>query len=296
MPDCGSGTTKDVTPPITTIHGLPFLWHADEGPVTLSLSAAEASSAPVFTYYRIGAGPVTTYTAPFEVSTEGTTTVRFWSKDSAETPNIEAEQTRYVRIDRTGPTLKPAPLAEYRGPAVVRFGVSDAFSGIDFSAWRLDGVPLGGLAPTGGVVTVSAPGLHVLAWTALDEAGNESTGTASFTVKRAQTLVRTPARSALTLTRVRGVATYRAAVAVRATPDAAPYSGTVPLAGKQVVLQRSTDGRTWKTVATRTTSVAGTTSFSVRLSKAGKARYRWYSSSNTTLAAGASPVTTVTVK
>ncbi|MDZ4168373.1 MAG: hypothetical protein U1E26_01780 [Coriobacteriia bacterium] len=296
MPDCGSGTTVDRTPPLTTIHGLEWGWHADAGPVTLSLSAFEASSSPVVTYYRIGGGPVITYMAPFDVSAEGTTTVRFWSQDSAETPNTELEQTRYVRIDRGAPTLTTVPLAEYRGPAVVRFGLSDAHSGVGFAAWRLNGAQLSGVAPTGGSVTVSAPGAHVLSWTALDNAGNESTGAASFTVKRTQTLVRTPARSALTLRRVRGVVTYRAAVTVRATPETAPFTGSVPLAGKQVVLQRSTDGRTWKTVATRTTSAAGTASYSVRITKAGKARYRWYSPSSVSAAAGASPITTVTVR
>ncbi len=33
------------------------------------------------TYYRIDGGDETTYTAPFEISGEGTTTVEYWSVD-----------------------------------------------------------------------------------------------------------------------------------------------------------------------------------------------------------------------
>lgn len=294
MPDCGSGTV-DLLPPHTSIDGLPFAWHTDAAPVRLSLAASEASSPPAITYYRIGAGPVTTYTAPFEISAEGTTTVRYWSKDSAVPPNVEAEQVRYVRIDRGAPTLAVAPAGEYATPARVAFSVTDAHSGVAFSEWRLDGARLR-VPVASGSTTVSAPGVHTLSWVAIDAAGNEATGAVSFTVKRAQSLTRAPAKPALTLTRVRGVATYRASVTVKATPDTSPFTGFVPLAGKTVLLQSSTDGVRWKTVATRVTSATGVASHSVRLTRAGRVRYRWFSPGDSVLATATSPATTVTVR
>ncbi len=294
MPDCGSGTV-DLQPPTTSIEGLPFGWHSDTGPVRLSLSAREASSPPAITYYRIDTGPVTTYTAPFEITAEGTTTVRYWSKDSASPPNVEAEQVRYVFIDRTAPRVTLAPSAEYATPASVRFGIADAHSGLALVQWRLDGSQLA-VPAAGGTTTVTAPGAHTLSWRAIDVAGNVATGSAIFVVKRRQSLSRTPARSALTLTRVRGVAVYRAAVSVKATPEAAPFTGFVTTAGKTVLLQSSTDGIRWRTVATRTTSAQGTASASVRLTKAGRVRFRWFSPGDDTFAPRVSAETVVTVR
>ena len=82
--------TPDTVPPTTTISGNSSLWVM--GPVTLTLSATDASSTVAATYYSTdGSTPTNVYTGPFQVSQEGTVTVKYYSVDSAN--NEEAEQS-----------------------------------------------------------------------------------------------------------------------------------------------------------------------------------------------------------
>ena len=68
----------DDTDPVTTAD-IDEAWQ--NGPVTVTLTRPTPSQASQATYYRIDGGAETTYTAPFEISAEGTTTVEYWSVD-----------------------------------------------------------------------------------------------------------------------------------------------------------------------------------------------------------------------
>ncbi|TLN02439.1 hypothetical protein FDZ71_13080, partial [bacterium] len=97
----GTATVRiDRTAPVTTATVTPATWSAS--PATVTLSATDATSGVATTRYRIGTGSVTTYTAPFAVSAQGTTTVYFWSVDVA--GNTESTKTATAYVDSVAPT------------------------------------------------------------------------------------------------------------------------------------------------------------------------------------------------
>jgi hypothetical protein len=86
-------------------------------------------------YYRIDGATPQLYTAPFDVLTEGTHVLSFWSVDAA--GNIEAAQSLPLKIDGTPPTLAwgaitPAPNPEgWNNTAVdIPYTVRDEISGV----------------------------------------------------------------------------------------------------------------------------------------------------------------------
>jgi len=95
----------DTTPPTTTAllagtqgnNG----WYISD--VTVTLSATDSGSGIKTTKYKIDTGNWQTYTAPFEITTEGTTTVSYYSEDNV--GNQEAEESKEVKIDKTPPSV-----------------------------------------------------------------------------------------------------------------------------------------------------------------------------------------------
>ncbi|MCL4555038.1 MAG: cell wall-binding repeat-containing protein [Actinobacteria bacterium] len=90
----------DEGPPVTTASGFPVGW--TNQPVTVTLSAIDASSGVAATFYRIASDPVQPYTGPFVIDRDMDAIVRWWSVDRM--GNVEAENTRRVRMDRTPPS------------------------------------------------------------------------------------------------------------------------------------------------------------------------------------------------
>jgi len=96
--------TVDDIPPETTI----FLsgtqgdndWYISD--VAVTLSAADTGSGVKETKYKINTAPWQTYTFPFPISTEGITTVYYYSVDNAN--NQESERSKKLKIDKTKPT------------------------------------------------------------------------------------------------------------------------------------------------------------------------------------------------
>ena len=90
----------DIAPPATTTNGFPVGWTSQ--PATVTLSATDVGSGVATTYFRLPGGPVETYTGPFVIDRDMDAIVRWWSVDKM--GNVEAENTRRVRMDRTPPS------------------------------------------------------------------------------------------------------------------------------------------------------------------------------------------------
>ena len=126
--------STDHTPPTTTISGVPVGW-ADHN-VTFSLSATDGAggSGVAYTFYRLNASALTTYTAPVLVSAEGTTGVTYYSVDAV--GNVEAAKAATITIDKTAPALvasattQPNAAGWYRSAVTVHFSATDALSGV----------------------------------------------------------------------------------------------------------------------------------------------------------------------
>jgi hypothetical protein len=104
----------DATAPTTSAVASPAGW--TKGRVSVTLSAADGSGSGVATtYYKVGAGgQTTTYAGPVAFTSQGVTTVYFWSTDTA--GNVGQAQTVQVMIDKTRPqTWARAKVAVKRG-------------------------------------------------------------------------------------------------------------------------------------------------------------------------------------
>ena len=163
----------DNTPPVSGSNA-DAVWHKDD--FLLSLAATDALSGPRTTYYRIGAGATTTYTAPIDVTAEGTTTVSFWSKDVA--GNVETTKSATVLVDKSAPvTTSNADTAWHAGSFTMTLTASDALSRPDVTFYRI-----GAGAPTTytAAFAVTTEGVDTIAFWSVDHAGNvESAQTAT---------------------------------------------------------------------------------------------------------------------
>lgn len=162
----------DFLSPVTAVslNGTPGQnnWHTSNVQLNLTASDNEGGSGVAKTEYSFDGTNWITYTAPFTVSTEGTTKVYYRSTDKA--GNIEATKEQLIKIDKTPPTISGAattpPNANgwYNSDVAVHFTASDTVSGID------------AVTPD---ITISTEGTdQSVTGTAIDQAGNS----ASFNV------------------------------------------------------------------------------------------------------------------
>ena len=172
------------TPPTTTIGLVPSaaLTSWVNTNVTFTLTATDGPTGQVAnSFYALGAGSSTTYTAPVTLTSEGTTTVHYWSVDT--TGNVETSHSVDVRIDKTPPQTTSNALPTYAGVASITLSASDALSGVASTQFKLDdeATQTSNANPT--VVTTNEPGSHTLAFFSVDNAGNaEAVTTVPFTV------------------------------------------------------------------------------------------------------------------
>jgi VCBS repeat-containing protein len=105
--DTGQVSDPDTTAPTTTISlaGTPGKNGYYVSPVTVTLAATDPDNAPntLTTTYSINGGTNQPYTTPFTISTNGTTTITFFSTDPA--GNVEASNTQTINIDTVAPVI-----------------------------------------------------------------------------------------------------------------------------------------------------------------------------------------------
>ncbi|MFA5844820.1 MAG: hypothetical protein WC971_08350 [Coriobacteriia bacterium] len=135
-------TTKSATltirrpDPVTTCT-IDTAWHS--GNVTVSMAATQPGLPAPTILYRVGTGSNTTYTAPFVVSTEGTTPVGCWSIDASGLAGVPT--TSVVRIDRTAPSATTTSFASWfpstTTSTVFSVSATDALSGVRNTYYRV---------------------------------------------------------------------------------------------------------------------------------------------------------------
>ncbi len=142
------------------------------GSATVSLSAYDATSGVAATYYsKTGGTPTTRYTGPFTVTSEGQSTVKYYSVDGR--GNAETVQQFAVKVDNTAPETTDNAAESYVGTATVALTPSDPLSGVAATRWRVDG----GTWTTGTVASIPyvANSRRTLQWYSIDAAGNSET-------------------------------------------------------------------------------------------------------------------------
>jgi hypothetical protein len=186
------GDTTDVTPPTTTVSGVPSGWSKTH--VTVTMSATDDQPGTITTQYRLeGAAGWSTYAAPFTVSTQGTSTYEYRSFDAV--PNYEVTRTFQVRVDAQGPqTLALAKVTVKKGKkATFKFRVNDVTPSAKVTIKIYKGAKCVKKIPVGSVSTNAA---KTFKWTcrlpkrsyvwkvyATDQAGNAQKSVGSKTMK-----------------------------------------------------------------------------------------------------------------
>jgi hypothetical protein len=153
--------------PRTTISGVPASWAS--APVTFAL-AGSSPTGPVTTYYRLGGGGSSVYASPVTVSSEGVTTVTFYSVDAE--ASREPSRTAQIMIDLTPPAsgVSGMPVGWGRTTAHLTFSAGDALSGVAGIRYRVGGAWVTRTSPV--AVDVLAQGTTPIEWYAFDVAGN----------------------------------------------------------------------------------------------------------------------------
>lgn len=146
------------------------------GPVSVALSATDASGIALIRYTTDGSDPSSAspvYSAPFTVS--ATTTVKFRAWDNAN--NVEATRSQLISRDSTAPVSSiacngaPCSSAPYNAPVSVSLSATDASSGVAVIRYTTDGSDPTVASPAySAPFTVSATG--TVKYRAWDNAGN----------------------------------------------------------------------------------------------------------------------------
>jgi uncharacterized repeat protein (TIGR01451 family) len=108
-------TIADNIPPITSITMDGTLgsnnWFISDVTFTFTSSDNPSGSGVASTEYSLDGTTWTTYTAPFTITAEGTTTVFYHSTDNA--GNVEEIKQQAINIQKTPPTPEPEPVPEF---------------------------------------------------------------------------------------------------------------------------------------------------------------------------------------
>lgn len=150
-----------------------------KGPVNVTLTRTDALSGVASTFYAINGGTQQTYTAPFNMTTDGVHTLEFHSVDAA--GNVESKTARTVRVDSTAPSTTADIAGTYQDSATIQLAATDAHSGLASTKWRMNG----GAWREGTVATSTVAGVNTLEYFSTDQAGNaEPTVSRTFGIMR----------------------------------------------------------------------------------------------------------------
>jgi FG-GAP repeat len=169
----------DETPPVTIVSGVPAGW--SKTPVTVTLTSTDDLSGVTSTEYRLQGAPAwTTYSAPFQVTAQGSFTYECRSTDKA--GNVETPKSFTVRIDTSAPTttVSGIPAGWSRTPVRVTLTGSDSLSGRASTEYRLQGAAA--WTTYAAPFAVSVQGASVWEFRSTDAVGNVE-ATKTFTVR-----------------------------------------------------------------------------------------------------------------
>jgi outer membrane protein assembly factor BamB len=164
----------DATAPSTqaALSGTPGVngWYSTA--VQVTLSATDGTSGPGSSYYTVDGGLQQTYAGPFTLSTSGSHTVLYWSKDLAD--NVEAQHSIIVKVDISNPTTTASVNGSssngwYQAPAQVTLTASDDASGVGGTFYTIDG---GATQTYASPFNISAGGIHSINYWSVDAVGN----------------------------------------------------------------------------------------------------------------------------
>jgi len=266
-----------VSVPVTTATFLPATapdgW-LNAAQVTVTLNATPGS----LTFYTLSGASTTAqsiYTGPVSITAQGATTLTYWSTDANGT---EAASTALIRLDRGAPTVSTDAVAEYLNTSTVRVWGSDSGAGVAKLEYALDGATMSTAGNSWVNVSTSKLGKHSLVARVTDGAGSVTTRTVAYRVRTQPSLVRSPSGSSYTV----------GAGKTFALKGTLRTSGGALIGGKAVKLQKSSNGTSWSTYKTLTSSSSGVVSFSVKPSSRGTVYWRWYSAESDSYRAAAS--------
>jgi len=167
----------------TTTDNAPTTWR--NANVTLALTRTDPTPGVIAgTSYRVNAGPIQSYTVPVLFSTEGTTTVSYWSFDAA--GNTETAKTTSIRIDKTIPSTPTGVGTSAITTASVEVTwtpSTDAMSGVAYYNVFRDGSLIGTTSAQAYVATNLVAGqTYAFRVSAVDRATNTSAQSAVSTI------------------------------------------------------------------------------------------------------------------
>jgi len=165
----------DNTPPVTEVQLAGTAGNGGwfKSSVTVTLTASDVGNGVQYTKYRIDSGGWQTYSVPFAISSEGTSTVYYYSVDYDS--NTETTKEVEVKVDRIEPTTLMTIYGMkglgdwYVSEVEVNLTASDTPSGVASINCRVDGGPW---QPYSSNIAIGEEGEHTVEWNAIDVAGN----------------------------------------------------------------------------------------------------------------------------
>jgi hypothetical protein len=149
-----------------------------KSPVKVTLNAIDNTSGVAATYYTVDGGTLVVYTVPFQLTTDGTHTISYYSVDVA--GNKEVTNAFFVKVDSTPPTTTaslagtPGNNGVFRSAVKVTLNSIDTASGPASTYYRLSLTSAWTLYRPGSTITVSKQGSTTIYYYSIDVAGNSN--------------------------------------------------------------------------------------------------------------------------
>jgi hypothetical protein len=179
-PDVIRTISPDSTPPTTNLTLSGTLgnnnWYISDVQVNLTATDNEDGSGVNTTEYSFDNTTWNTYTTPFNITSEGTTTLYYYSTDNAS--NVESTKNQTVKIDKTSPQITiniPANRGSYilNQTVLANWSANDSISGIALAT---------GTVPSGKAIDTATVGNKTFSVNATDDAGNQANKTVTYSV------------------------------------------------------------------------------------------------------------------
>ncbi len=172
-------TPQDSTPPTTNLTFSGTFgnngWYVSD--VQVNLTATDNGGSGInSTKYSFDETNWITYTAPFNITTEGTTTLYYYSTDNA--GNVEITKNQTIKIDKTPPQITidtPARGSSYilNQTVPANWSANDSISGID---------SVTATTPNGNAIDTATVGNKTFSINATDNSGNQANKTVTYSV------------------------------------------------------------------------------------------------------------------